>query len=301
MAASERVTAMSRETDEDYLKNILILQMNGGYATAQLLQDALKLKTSTVYAAMVKLVNNGFIKPYDSGKRGSGVQLEFTEEGYRIAQEILAKHERIKKWLLLLGVPEESAEEDACHMEHSISDATLSKIEKHVSMASGLLGSDSAYPEKMQMMHEAMKGKSMPMPKMPESNTDKVLKVVVDCGGVEHITEATELINRFGGAEEVEKGMELLEEIGGYKNIARIKDILAEMENYKQLPLALEFAAKYNDMADVQRKMKLVDSLGGLDVLREVTRETKKMRKHTYTAERAIAFSKIEKIIKNLE
>ena len=56
-----------------------------------------------------------------------------TEEGKAIAEHVYEKHQLLKGWLCSLGVPEEVAAEDACKMEHVISDESFDAIKDYVS------------------------------------------------------------------------------------------------------------------------------------------------------------------------
>ncbi len=59
--------------------------------------------------------------------------IELTEEGRRIAERVYRRHVLLKSFLEeVLGVPQDLAEEDACRIEHSISEETLKRIDKLV-------------------------------------------------------------------------------------------------------------------------------------------------------------------------
>ena len=79
----------------------------------------------SVSVAMSKLKEAGYIVINDKG----GISL--TESGLEIAQKTLEKHTILTKILVSLGVDEETAKEDACRIEHDLSDKTWDAIKKH--------------------------------------------------------------------------------------------------------------------------------------------------------------------------
>ena len=58
-------------------------------------------------------------------------RLELTEAGVEVAHNILERHRFLKQWLMDLGVSAETAEEDACKIEHNISDETFQCLKRH--------------------------------------------------------------------------------------------------------------------------------------------------------------------------
>ena len=59
-------------------------------------------------------------------------QIELTKQGLFIAEKTYEKHNVLAKALILLGVEESLAYEDACRMEHCISDTSFEAIKKHI-------------------------------------------------------------------------------------------------------------------------------------------------------------------------
>ena len=72
--------------------------------------------------AVSVLKSNGFITVDAEG------HLEFTDEGLARANEVYEKHRILTRFLCSLGVPEEVAEQDACRIEHVISDESFAAI-----------------------------------------------------------------------------------------------------------------------------------------------------------------------------
>jgi len=75
---------------------------------------------------MKKLREQGYVHMDESGL------LTLTEEGETVAQGIFERHTTLKKALMLLGVDEAAAAEEACKLEHAISDSTLEKIKDYL-------------------------------------------------------------------------------------------------------------------------------------------------------------------------
>lgn len=77
--------------------------------------------------------------------------IELTEEGRRIAERVYRRHVLLKSFLEeVLGVPPDLAEEDACKIEHSISEETLKRIDR-------LVGFLRSKPELLSKIREALR------------------------------------------------------------------------------------------------------------------------------------------------
>ena len=109
---------------EDYLEVIHVLLQTNKIARIRDIAAALTVKMPSVAKAMIELKKLGLVtqEPY------SGVEL--TEEGERVAANILNRHILLKGFLIKLGVSEAIADKDACCMEHILSAETLGKIEE---------------------------------------------------------------------------------------------------------------------------------------------------------------------------
>jgi len=119
------VTAEITSAAEEYLEMIYRLQEKGGVATTSDLVKSLKVAPGTVTNTIARLEKESLVihEPY------RGVKL--TEKGRRIALRTIRKH-RLSERLLtdLLNVEWEKVHEEACRLEHSISDEIAKKIEK---------------------------------------------------------------------------------------------------------------------------------------------------------------------------
>ena len=114
------------ESQEDYLEKILQLSQEKECVHAIDIAKAMSFSKPSVSAAMNKLKELGYI---EINKKG---EITLTKEGLVIAEKTLEKHEMLTKLLIDLGVDEEIAKEDACRIEHDISDETWEVIKKHV-------------------------------------------------------------------------------------------------------------------------------------------------------------------------
>ncbi|MBQ9131860.1 MAG: metal-dependent transcriptional regulator [Clostridia bacterium] len=115
-----------QESGEMYLESILVLSKQKGSVRAIDVGDYMGYSKPSVSRAMGLLKNGGFITV---DKEGS---INLTDTGWEIAQKIYDRHTLLTRLLTRLGVSEETAAEDACKMEHAISDETFEAIKKYV-------------------------------------------------------------------------------------------------------------------------------------------------------------------------
>ena len=99
------------ESAEDYLERILMLLEQKGYVRSVDIAAGLNVSKPSVSVAMKKLR-----------------LISLTDKGYAIARKIYDRHQKLTRYLVQLGVPEEIAREDACRMEHDISQETFEAI-----------------------------------------------------------------------------------------------------------------------------------------------------------------------------
>lgn len=108
---------------EDYLEAIKILTLDKKITRVKEISELLNVKSSSVVSALNNLKKSGYIKQEKYG------YIELTNLGNREATKILKKHKILTKFLVkILKVSEKIAEDDACKIEHIISDETLKKI-----------------------------------------------------------------------------------------------------------------------------------------------------------------------------
>ena len=113
------------ESQEDYLEAILVISEEKGVVHAIDIAKELSFSKPSVSIAMNKLKEAGFILVNDKD------EISLTPSGLVIAEKTLEKHIILTKMLMSLGVDEETAKEDACRMEHDISDKSWEAIKKH--------------------------------------------------------------------------------------------------------------------------------------------------------------------------
>jgi DtxR family Mn-dependent transcriptional regulator len=112
---------------EDYLESILMLSEGKEAVRVSQMSQALGVKMPSVTSALAKLSQQGLVKH----KRYGLVQL--TPEGERIAEDVFHRHEALRHFLTeILAIDPETAVDDACKMEHTISPATQEKLAKFV-------------------------------------------------------------------------------------------------------------------------------------------------------------------------
>lgn len=112
------------ESSENYLEAILMIQREKGEVRSIDIANKLHFSKASVSVAMKNLRNNGFISTDEKGF----ISLE--PKGKEIAEKVLEKHEVISGLLITLGVDPEIASEDACRMEHAMSDESFEAIKK---------------------------------------------------------------------------------------------------------------------------------------------------------------------------
>ena len=114
------------ESAEDYLESILVLQERRGVVHSIDIVNELGYSKPSVSIAMKKLRENGYISMEPDGR------ITLNESGLAIANRIYDRHKTITRFFILLGVSEDVATEDACKVEHDISDETFEKIRQFV-------------------------------------------------------------------------------------------------------------------------------------------------------------------------
>jgi Mn-dependent DtxR family transcriptional regulator len=114
------------ESGEMYLETILLLSKEKNTVRAIDVADFMGFSKPSVSRALGKLRDDKYIITDKNG------YIAFTEKGRKIAEGVYEKHTVITDLLQRLGVDEKTAEEDACRIEHVISEKTFDAIRKHV-------------------------------------------------------------------------------------------------------------------------------------------------------------------------
>lgn len=114
------------ESAENYLETIYILSKRLPVVRSVDIATELNFKKPSVSVAMKHLREKNQIVVSDAGF------ITLTEEGRAVAEAIYERHTVLTKMFVLLGVPEEIAAEDACQIEHILSDESFEAIKKHL-------------------------------------------------------------------------------------------------------------------------------------------------------------------------
>ena len=112
------------KSQEDFLEALLMLEKQGLPLETTKVARLLEISKPAVHQMGHELINRGWITRVDYG------DMALTEEGRTIAEAVLHRHETLKRYLIKLGVSEETAERDCCLMEHVLSEETFKAIEK---------------------------------------------------------------------------------------------------------------------------------------------------------------------------
>lgn len=114
------------ESAEDYLESILIVRGRLGSVRSIDIVNELGYSKPSVSIAMKKLRENGYISMAADGT------ITLNDSGMEIASRIYGRHKTLTELFTLLGVTPKIAAEDACKVEHDLSDETFSRITEFV-------------------------------------------------------------------------------------------------------------------------------------------------------------------------
>lgn len=114
-----------QESGEMYLETILVLSKRRPSVRAIDISDHMGYSKPSVSRAVNLLKNGGFITVDKDGF------ISLTENGLSVAQKIYERHTLLTQFLVRLGVDPTTASEDACRIEHAISDESFEAIKRH--------------------------------------------------------------------------------------------------------------------------------------------------------------------------
>ena len=115
-----------RKTVEDYLKAVYLLQKQNGSVRGADVAAELHVSRPTVSVSLKELEKEGYL--FLDGAR----EVHLTDKGQTVARETYERHQTFQSLLEDLGVDGKTAAEDACKIEHDISDETFAAIKRHV-------------------------------------------------------------------------------------------------------------------------------------------------------------------------
>ena len=113
-----------RQSSEDYLEAILMLHQRKGMVRSIDIAEELSVTKPSVSVAMKKLRTNGYIEMDEYGF------ISLLDKGREIAERMYERHTFLTSWLTSLGVDPETAADDACRIEHVISQDTFDAMKK---------------------------------------------------------------------------------------------------------------------------------------------------------------------------
>lgn len=109
-----------------YLETVFVLSKKGGVVRSIDVCEYMGYSKPSVSRAVGLLKNGGYLTMAADGA------LELTDAGREVAERMYERHTLLTQCLIYLGVDEETAAEDACKIEHDISDRSFEAIKKHM-------------------------------------------------------------------------------------------------------------------------------------------------------------------------
>lgn len=114
------------QSAEDYLESILVLQEQCGQVRSIDIVNRLGYSKPSVSIAMKKLRESGYISMSPDGL------ITLNDSGLEVARKVYSRHQVITELFRMMGVSEETAAEDACRVEHDLSQETFERIRAFV-------------------------------------------------------------------------------------------------------------------------------------------------------------------------
>ena len=115
-----------QESGEMYLETIHVLAKRGGIVRSVDVSEHMGYSKPSVSRAIGLLRRGGFVTVDADGA------LNLTEAGIEVAEKIYRRHTLLSNFLISLGVDEATATEDACKIEHRLSDASFAAFERFI-------------------------------------------------------------------------------------------------------------------------------------------------------------------------
>ncbi len=115
-----------QESAENYLETILIINNRKGFCRSVDIANELGYSKPSVSVAMKNLRENGYIDVLGDGN------IVLLEPGRVIAEKLYQRHTMLTDILVLLGVDSETAAEDACRVEHVLSEESFDAIKEYL-------------------------------------------------------------------------------------------------------------------------------------------------------------------------
>lgn len=115
-----------QESGEMYLKTIYILSLKNQYVRSLDVAEYMHFSKPSISRAMKLLKEAEYIQIDESG------HITLTKSGHKIALKMYERHKILTEFFQSIGVSEKVASDDACKIEHDISDETLKAIIHHI-------------------------------------------------------------------------------------------------------------------------------------------------------------------------
>ncbi|MFW6190620.1 MAG: metal-dependent transcriptional regulator [Candidatus Bipolaricaulota bacterium] len=130
---------MTAQTTEDYLEAIYKILAHKNRARTNDIASRLGVKPSSVTEMLGKLREKGYIN-YEKY-----VGATLTDDGREVAKNVSEIHENARKFLELLQVPPNQADEDACKIEHNLSEVSIDQLNKFINFVEGCPQGDAEW------------------------------------------------------------------------------------------------------------------------------------------------------------
>lgn len=117
---------VDNESGENYLESVLILKKRNGKVRSVDIANFFGYSKPSICRAVKVLTEKGYLHTTKK------LELELTDPGLALAEKIYEKHNLLKRFFEMLGVEEETAEKDACRIEHVISEESFTKIKDFI-------------------------------------------------------------------------------------------------------------------------------------------------------------------------
>ena len=115
-----------QESAENYLEAIFILKKRKGYVRSIDIATELGYSKPSVSRAMKLLRENSYVTVEADGT------IHLTPAGEGIAEQMYERHRFLSRFLMDLGLDEQTAKEDACRIEHVISEDTFERLKEYI-------------------------------------------------------------------------------------------------------------------------------------------------------------------------
>jgi len=124
-------TMIIHESSEDYLEAMLMLLEEKGYIRSVDVAEKLGVKKPSVSYATKRLRESGYITMDETGR------ISLTAAGLEIARRMYTRHTMLTEFLVRIGVDPVTAREDACRLEHDLSEASFEALRRYAEESKG--------------------------------------------------------------------------------------------------------------------------------------------------------------------